>query len=658
MPPQIGSVHCRPPSTHRPPSAIPHPPDTSPLNRHANSNLPSGLRTHETVCLLGLRLGRISPPKLHPQSLAPSAVPATVPLLSSRARSAPTGPPTSTQLRPNTSPSSRLPIEHNYALAASLPTAMAATASAAPPLSPPGVGGLDHADSNISSPLSEVDDKDDNEEELEHMQLDIDDDDELSKPSIGSKKEASDSDSVLSDAHSDLNSDANDTEAETERLFDTPRHQRQRDVVVDQFNEGQVFEHTPSKLRRTANLDEHALHGDDESLSGDDASIGSPTIIDDSPTKPATTKDTSVDDEHKHDSQERKRKRSPAADFSEPEQPLRKRTSSGLDHDSSDPKLAEDTVMHEDEPTPANDSSGTQTPAEDGDSSPRKKTLAHEDDVTERTTRATKKRGRSGSKRKAAPPVDIDPETDGGSHDGARDGGTDVEHHGEEADADVDEEVDAATAHDEEREKNPPSSYDFNPCLPDSSVERKHAAYRDWTQIEDMFGVFRDRLYKDRLQRLEEEEQSLLAAVPSHPEYLNMKQCLDDRLDQKLREINKELDYRTKAHERKSVAQRAQIWGQYFQGVREKREKTLEALNQEWYDVQTARRSAHSLQDCGLLFPKDPAQRIRNAVAYNTEVSTLASIAKYEGFPAGPEMKGASASELEDDLAAIETWTE
>lgn len=145
-----------------------------------------------------------------------------------------------------------------------------------------------------------------------------------------------------------------------------------------------------------------------------------------------------------------------------------------------------------------------------------------------------------------------------------------------------------------------------------------------------------------------------MAAVPSHPEYLNMKQCLDDRLDQKLREINKELDYRTKAHERKSVAQRAQIWGQYFQGVREKREKTLEALNQEWYDVQTARRSAHSLQDCGLLFPKDPAQRIRNAVAYNTEVSTLASIAKYQGFPAGPEMKGASASELEDDLAAID----
>lgn len=145
-----------------------------------------------------------------------------------------------------------------------------------------------------------------------------------------------------------------------------------------------------------------------------------------------------------------------------------------------------------------------------------------------------------------------------------------------------------------------------------------------------------------------------MAANPTHPEYLNMKQCLDDRLEQKLREINQELEYRVRAHERRSVAQRAQIWGQYFQAVREKREKTLEALNQEWYDVQTARRSAHSLQDIGLLFPKDPTQRVKNAIAYNTQVSALASTAKYEGFPAVPEMKGASQVEFEDDMAAIE----
>jgi hypothetical protein len=45
---------------------------------------------------------------------------------------------------------------------------------------------------------------------------------------------------------------------------------------------------------------------------------------------------------------------------------------------------------------------------------------------------------------------------------------------------------------------------------------------------------------------------------------------------------------------------------------------------------------------------------VRNAISYNTEVSTLAGIAKYEGFPAGPELKGASAAEAEADFGAIE----
>lgn len=511
---------------------------------------------------------------------------------------------------------------------------MAATASAPPPLSSPALGVADHEDSNISSPLSEVDTKDDNDEDIEHMNLDHDDEDSVRRSPRKKPPPTSDSDSVLSDAHSDVPSDGNVTEAETERLYDTPKHQRQRDVVVDQFNEGQVYEHTPSKLRRTANLHNH--DEDESAIDDDDASTGSPTIGEDSPTKHAIAHNAGEEDEHKNDAQERKRKRSPAADQSETEQPLRKRASSEHATDVNTPQQPEETILQEDGPTPAHESTGTHTPAEDTDASPQKRSTNRETDLAERLSRAVKKNTR-GSKRKAAAAVaDLDPDTDSGSHDGARDSarGTDVDHH-DEADADADEEVDSATAHDEE-------------------LERKQAAFKDWTVIEEMFGVFRDRLYKDRLERLEEEEQSLLASEPTHPEYLNMKQCLDDRLEQKLREINNEHEYRLKAHERRSVAQRAQIWGQYYQAVREKRERTLEALNQEWYDIQTARRSAHSLQDCGLLYPKDPAQRVRNAIAYNTEVSALATIAKYEGFPAGPEMTGATPSELEDDIAAIE----
>ncbi|KAF5248754.1 hypothetical protein FAUST_93 [Fusarium austroamericanum] len=511
---------------------------------------------------------------------------------------------------------------------------MAASASAPPHLSSPALGVADHDDSNVSSPLSEVDTKDDNDDEIEHMHLDHGEEESLRRSPRKKPHVTSDSDSVLSDAHSDVASDGNITEAETERLYDTPRHQRQRDVVVDQFNEGQVYEHTPSKLHRTANL--HDLGDDESAIDDDDASTGSPTVGGDSPTKHATSHDEEMEEGHKSDTQERKRKRTPAAEPSETEQPLRKRTSSVHAHDAGALRQLEEMDLHDDTATPANGSSGTHTPVEEIDVSPRKKPASRETDLTERISRVAKKNTR-GSKRKAAAAADPDHDTDSGSHDGARDSGrgTDVDNQGDEADPDADEEVDSVNAHDEE-------------------LERKHAAFKDWTVIEEMFGVFRDRLYKDRLQRLEEEEQSLLADVPTHPEYLNMKQCLDDRLEQKLREINNEHEYRLKAHENRSVAQRAQVWGQYYQAVREKRETTLESLNQEWYDIQTARRSAHSLQDCGLLYPKDPAQRVRNAIAYNTEVSALATIAKYEGFPAGPEMTGATPSELEDDLAAIE----
>ncbi|KAL6868634.1 hypothetical protein J3F83DRAFT_761164 [Trichoderma novae-zelandiae] len=460
----------------------------------------------------------------------------------------------------------------------------------------------------------------------------------------GTDHGGSDSDSALSDAASDVNSDANDTEAETLRLYDTPQAQRHHDVGIGRFNDREPFEHTPSKLRRPpVNGDGDSVSGDDshadEDEDADDDDDGEEDDIDEneSPTKPTITAPPKEDKSSRDDSQERKRKRSAAAELqSDLEQPARKRTGSisaaGADGDDH---LA--TV--EDDATPAANpacADGSLADDDDDEASATNQDTPAEDEALE-VPRKTK---RSGSRRKTVVSDDADSEARAEAvdeqHDPALEEEPEPDHAEEdEAEPEADEETDAAARNLEE-------------------VERKQAAYRDWSQIEEMFCIFRDRLYKDRLQRLEEEEQSLHALEPTHPEYLNMKQCLDDRLEQKLRAINTEHDYRLKALERRAVAQRAQIWSQYFQAVREKREHALEALNRQWYDVQSARRSAHSLPDYGLLFPKDPAQRIRNAIAYNTEVSTLAGIAKYEGFPAGPELQGASTSELEADLAAME----
>ncbi|KAF6830174.1 transcriptional regulatory protein dep1 [Colletotrichum musicola] len=485
---------------------------------------------------------------------------------------------------------------------------MAATATAPPALSP-GQATLDHDDSNISSPLSDVEDKDGEGESLDGMQID---------PPQSNHDDALDSDSNLSEA--------NDTEAETERLYDTPQAQRHKDVVVNQFNDGQVFERTPSKLQKTFSVD-----GDEDSLSDrDDVSMTSSHPDEASPTKPRKSTELASGENNFETADSKKRKRSPVAESSEPGQPSRKRTASVVPQDQEQQKNDVDT--HDEEAPSTNSHSGDHSATDDNvpDLPPMKRGPSRDGHSPVKDSQITKKVTRNGSKRKgnAAEAHDQDGHDgdDGRVHDDAGTLGEEhVEHEGDD---------DAEAPHDEE-------------------LEKKRAAVEEWTDLEEKFVLFRERLYKDRLERLEQEENSLQIDPPSHPEYLNMKQCLDERLDKKLAHINKEYELSVEALERLAVARRAQIWDQFYQGVREKRSKMLEDLNKEWYETAIARRSAHRFPDFGLLYPTNPAQRTRNAVAYNSEVSFLAGLAKHEGFPAVPAMRGANSAEIEDDLEAM-----
>lgn len=206
---------------------------------------------------------------------------------------------------------------------------MAAIASAANAVSPSGAEGANLGDSNVSSPLSDVVDGDANDESIEHMQLDTraDYNDSSSLSGAGNRPgghhDNSDSESALSEAASD----ANDTEAETERLYDTPRNNRQRDVIVDNLNQGQIFEHTPTKQRRATRLQAQPHVSEAASVSGDEAlAASSQGHAGDSTGKLLSTKQAiTAGQNDKEESPERKRKRSPAADNSESDQPLRKR---------------------------------------------------------------------------------------------------------------------------------------------------------------------------------------------------------------------------------------------------------------------------------------------------------------------------------------------
>lgn len=331
---------------------------------------------------------------------------------------------------------------------------MAATASASAAFPPVATGG-DLEDSNISSPLSEVDDKDANDEDIEHMHLDRE---HLSLGPEGTRAidhGGSDSESALSDAGSDVNSEANDTEAETLRLYDTPQAQRHRDVGIERFNDAEPFEHTPSKLRRAL------VNGDDDSASASGSDSHSHRDEDEEddedeenddnddnelPTKPVMVI-VKTEEDARRDSQERKRKRSAALEQSDLGQPVRKRTGSiSAANGDGDEHLA----AGEDDATPAaNLLSGIPSPGDEEASATNRDTPL--DDEIPEVSRKTK---RSGSKRKNVIADDADSESQAEIRDEQNDTAIedepDADHAEEEAEPEADEETDAAARNLEE----------------------------------------------------------------------------------------------------------------------------------------------------------------------------------------------------------------
>jgi acyl-CoA reductase-like NAD-dependent aldehyde dehydrogenase len=161
-------------------------------------------------------------------------------------------------------------------------------------------------------------------------------------------------------------------------------------------------------------------------------------------------------------------------------------------------------------------------------------------------------------------------------------------------------------------------------------------------------------LYQERLEQLNQEEASLMGDNPTHPEYLAMLQCLEERRAEKIRIADAELRFKMSVLERRAVAERAQIMSQFYQAVRESREEVLAELGQEWYEIQhERRRAANTIPDYGIRFPATRAEAVRHAVSYNKEVSVLSGFAKHVGFPAAPSINGASEEQLEADLEAI-----
>ena len=189
----------------------------------------------------------------------------------------------------------------------------------------------------------------------------------------------------------------------------------------------------------------------------------------------------------------------------------------------------------------------------------------------------------------------------------------------------------------------------------EEELKQKGEASSSFEQLAKQFAAFRQRLVNESLASAEHELALLNQADCVHPEYLRQVSCIDERKAKQEREANAYYRYRIQAVRERTLGERAQLHSQYFQTARELRENMLYALGEDWYGIQKERRQQHQEGEERYLYklPSKKSAQIRQQAMYNQEVRALSGIAKYVGFPAAPNISGVEGHGLEDDFKAM-----
>jgi hypothetical protein len=389
---------------------------------------------------------------------------------------------------------------------------------------------LDTSPSNLSSPLSEPEDKDTYGDDVDLDLRDQNDTHDASNQNGASGDPESDAASDSDDESKLSDLDVNDSEAETERLYDTPpKNGATRDIVNTAGDAGnrrftdrrdRVFERSPSKLHQQlrANIDAEDANSGRNSASeaedGEDDDLSMPSSepeldsVKEHRLRPPTAlakkshavpaPDTPTSHPRKNSVDSRKRKRPSVAENSESEQPPKKRTGSisAAEAESTDIPMIDDDAIS------TNPQSGSHTAEEDNEE-PLATTETKEEEPREATedpvvipSRPRKGRRSPIKQRKSKSPEEVGPKDEAPDEppEGADAQSLEVptpqaeDDHADE----VDEEAEAAHRNEEERMELPTPH--LNPMETNLiTVERKKAAHEELAAIEKQFSCFRER---------------------------------------------------------------------------------------------------------------------------------------------------------------------
>ncbi|KAL4986914.1 Sds3-like-domain-containing protein [Aspergillus falconensis] len=405
----------------------------------------------------------------------------------------------------------------------------------------------------------------------------------------------------------------NDSEAETERIDDSPNNYRTRtNIVISASGYGP----SPSKLAHSTTYDD--VEDDNHPA-------------DESPSKSRSKNGRAVDSVEEvqeleysalSDSAGKKRKRPESGDelvseLDEDDYPPHKRRGS-VKSDLSDPPpdlaLTPEPIEEEVPKESHEDALADDVPESDLPSAPTKS-----------------KRTRKG-KRKGRKIRDVDDDIDSGA----------VETGAEVYDTPVDEDT----------ADRPEDADDGEAAakLEEESAKRT-SAMDSLAVLEREFATLRDKIYDERISKLNRELDMLKGPNPTHPELLRQLECIRGYRDAKIKYEHTLFQYRLKSLLNKSQAERAQAHSTYFQRARDIREHHSSAISKQFYSIQHDRFKTDDVSPQHYIpFPTRRSQQIAHQTAYNQEVSVLAGVAKYVGFPAAPSLSSARPAELDDDL--------
>ncbi|GAD92685.1 transcriptional regulatory protein DEP1 [Paecilomyces variotii No. 5] len=421
-----------------------------------------------------------------------------------------------------------------------------------------------------------------------------------------------------------------DSEAETERIEDSPNNIRlRRDIVVSASGLG----NSPSKLAQSTTYDDV----DDDGHTAEDSPSKIRRSSRSNGLSGQTEQVSALESSHLSESAGKKRKRFESGDDTGTDQgeqePLRKRKSS-LKSDAAEVTLEGTPLSPEptEETSKVNEMSNEGTP------------LAEEAPELEVPVAPTRgKKGKRG-KRKGRKAKDADEDTEiGGAVEAGAEGLADDQVPDEEEGAEGVEEPEDAEAVAKAEEES----------------AKKMSAMDSLVVLEKEFATLRDRIYDERIAKLNHELEQLTGPNPTHPEFLRQLEGVRRYRDAKIKYESTLFQYRLKSLLNKSLAERAQTHSTFFQRVRDVRERHSSVVSKQFYAIQHDRFKTEDVTAHHYIpFPTRRSQQIAQQTAYNQEVSVLSGVAKYVGFPAAPSLAAARPSEIEEDFEKMGISTE